>query len=169
MKRIISFFSFGTMLFVLSSCSDQQKSSAFTEGMDAFSSDSLAKHIATISGDDFMGRKPFSKGETKTIEYIKDQYTSLGLEPGNGNSFFQDVPMVKITTAAAPVMEVSAATGDFKLNGPADYVVWTDRTDSVLSFKKDEVIFAGYGVVAPEYNWNDYAGIDVKGKIGVGK
>ncbi|MBC7534311.1 MAG: peptidase M28, partial [Ferruginibacter sp.] len=153
------------MLCVLWACRDQQKSSAFLEGIDAFSSDSLAKHIAIISGDDFMGRKPFSSGETKTIEYIKDQFTALGLEPGNGNSFFQEVPMVKITTTAAPVMEVSAATGDFKLNGPADYVVWSDRTDTVLSFNKDEVVFAGYGVVAPEYNWNDYAGIDVRGKI----
>lgn len=133
--------------------------------MDVLSADSLAKQIAIISGDNFQGRKPFTEAETKTINYLKDQFSSMGLEPGNGNSFFQDVPMVKISTQAAPAMQVQGKHGTFELKGPDDYVIWTDKTDSSLSFDKDEVVFAGYGVVAPEYNWNDYANIDVKGKI----
>jgi Zn-dependent M28 family amino/carboxypeptidase len=62
-------------------------------------------------------------------------------------------------------MQVLSAKGNFNLKGLDDYVIWTDKTDSVVSFNNDAVVFAGYGVVAPEYNWNDYAGLDVKGKI----
>lgn len=153
-----------SFVVTLISCGNHKKFQDF-DGIAAFSADSLAKHIATLSGDDFEGRKPFTRAETKTINYLKDQFTALGLEPGNGNSFFQEVPMVNIATTAAPTMQVSGEKEQFDLKGLDDYVIWTDRTDSLLSFNKDEVVFAGYGVVAPEYNWNDYAGLDVKGKI----
>ncbi|MFT3907859.1 MAG: M28 family metallopeptidase [Ferruginibacter sp.] len=135
------------------------------DGLSAFSKDSLANHIKTLASDDFQGRKPFTGGETKTINYIKQEFMNAGLEPGNGSSYFQDVPMVNITATADSTMKVSAATGDFNLNGPGDYIAYTDKTDSTISFNNDEVVFAGYGVVAPEYNWNDYARLDVKGKI----
>ena len=73
--------------------------------------------------------------------------------------------MVRISAIAAPEMKVGSAGKPFSLKGREDYAIWTDRTDSALSWNNDEVVFAGYGVVAPEYNWNDYAGLDVKGKI----
>ena len=62
-------------------------------------------------------------------------------------------------------MQVTTSKGRFKLKGFDDYVIWTDKITDKVSFDNDEVVFAGYGVVAPEYNWNDYAGLDVKGKI----
>ncbi len=135
------------------------------DGLASFNADSLSNHIATISGNDFMGRKPFTPAEQKTINYLQDEFKRLGIEPGNGKSYFQDVPMVNISTTAAPVMQVAGGTSSFELKGPEDYVIWTDKTDSIVSFDKNEVVFAGYGVVAPEYNWDDYAGLDVKGKV----
>lgn len=135
------------------------------DGLSAFSADSLGKHIADLSSDDFMGRKPFSAGETKTIDYLQEQFKLAGLEPGNGNSYLQEVPMVKISTQSADAMQVQGPKGNFTLRGFDDYVIWTDRTDPAVSWKNDELVFAGYGVSAPEYNWNDYAGLDVKGKI----
>lgn len=151
---------------VIVSCKNQQPVIIDDmDGLAAFNKDSLAKHLATISGDDFMGRKPFTEGETKTINYLEKEFINAGLEPGNGNSYFQDVPMVNIKTTAAPSMQVNNGKDSFELKGLDDYVIWTDRTDSVVSFDKNELVFAGYGVVAPEYNWNDYAGLDVKGKI----
>ncbi len=135
------------------------------DGLSAFSADSLGKHIAQLSSDDFTGRKPFTEGETKTINYLKEQFIAAGLEPGNGHSYFQEVPMVRITTNAAPSMQVTSAKGNFTLKGLDDYVIWTDKTDSMVSLNNNEVVFAGYGVVAPEYNWNDYEGLDVKGKV----
>jgi Zn-dependent M28 family amino/carboxypeptidase len=118
-----------------------------------------------LSSDSFLGRKPFTLGETRTVKYLQNQFRSLGLEPGNGNSYLQEVPMVEITPTPDPQMKVEYAKGSFYLNGATDYVLFTENTDSVISLDKDELIFAGYGVVAPEYNWNDYAGMDVKGKV----
>ena len=78
-----------------------------TDGFSAFNADSLGANIGILASDDFAGRKPFSEGENKTINFLKEAFTRVGLEPGNGNSYFQDVPMVSITTNAAPVMKVS--------------------------------------------------------------
>jgi len=142
-----------------------QKSYDDSDGISAFSADSLGAHIAVLASDAFTGRKPFSDGETKTINYLKDQFEAIGLEPGNGKSYFQDVPMVKINAIASPEMQVSSLKGNIFLKGRDEYVIWTDKTDSVVSWNNTEVVFAGYGVVAPEHNWNDYAGVDVKGKI----
>lgn len=146
-------------------CNENKSASGNNEGEAAMSADSLAKHIAVLASDEYQGRKPFTEGETKTINYLKEQFAQAGLEPGNGESYFQDVPMVNITTAAAPSMQVESAKGKFSLKGYDDYVIWTDKTDSSITLDKTELVFAGYGVVAPEYNWNDYAGLDVKGKV----
>lgn len=163
MNRSFLVAAFSVLLFT--SCKQGETVIDDQDGLSAFSTDSLAKHIAQLSSDDFMGRKPFTEGETKTITYLKDQFIAVGLEPGNGNSYFQEVPMVRITTEAAPSMQVASAKGNFNLKGLDDYVIWTDKTDSVVSLNNNEVVFAGYGVVAPEYNWNDYEGLDVKGKV----
>ena len=130
-----------------------------------FIRDSLVKHIIVLASDSFQGRKPFTLGETRTVDYLQNQFRSLGLEPGNGNSYLQEVPMVQITPIADPQMKVEYAKGSFDLNRATDYVLATENTDSVISLDKSELVFAGYGVVAPEYNWNDYAGINVKGKV----
>ncbi|MGZ8553316.1 MAG: M28 family metallopeptidase [Chitinophagaceae bacterium] len=163
MNRFYLIAAFSVLFFT--SCKQGETATDEQGGLSAFSADSLAKHIAQLSSDDFMGRKPFTEGETKTTSYLKEQFIAVGLEPGNGNSYFQEVPMVRITTEAAPSMQVASAKGNFNLEGLNDYVIWTDRTDSVVSLNNSEVVFAGYGVVAPEYNWNDYEGLDVKGKV----
>lgn len=151
---------------ILSSCGNNTTATVDEQdGVSTFNVDSLKKNIAVLAGDDFQGRKPFTEGETKTINYLKDQLVAAGLEPGNGTSYVQDVPMVRIITKAAPAMEVEGPKGKFSLKGLDDYVIWTDKTDSSISLDKTELVFAGYGVVAPEYNWNDYAGLDVKGKV----
>lgn len=144
----------------LASCKGDDK-----ESLAAFSTDSLGLHIAQLSSDSFQGRKPFTEGETRTIQYLEQAFKNAGLEPGNGSSYFQEVPMVRITTTAAPTMQVRSAKSNFALKGYDDYVIWTDKTDSVVSLDNSELVFAGYGVVAPEYGWNDYEGLDVKGKV----
>lgn len=135
------------------------------DGLDVFSPDTLKKHIAVLASDDFMGRKPFTEGETKTVNYLVEQFRQLGLEPGNGDSYIQSVPMANILATAAPSMQVKSDKGSFTLKAYDDYIIWTDKTDSIFTLENDDLVFAGYGVVAPEYNWNDYAGLDVKGKV----
>lgn len=149
----------------LSSCNQHPSQPDAQDGLSAFSADSMRQQIAVLASDSFMGRKPFTEGETKTINYLRKQFAATGLEPGNGDSYFQDVPMVNISTKAAPSMQVQSAKGNFTLKGFDDYAIWTDKTDSLITLNNDELVFAGYGVVAPEYNWNDYAGLDVKGKV----
>jgi Zn-dependent M28 family amino/carboxypeptidase len=134
------------------------------EGLTAFSKDSLAAHIRILASDSFQGRRPFTPGEDKTISYLVHSYANLGLEPGNGTGYTQDVPMVEISPAAAPTMSVSSPKATIDFQNINDFVLWTERPDSVNTIDKDDIVFAGFGVVAPEYNWNDYAGLDVKGK-----
>jgi Zn-dependent M28 family amino/carboxypeptidase len=143
----------------LSSCS------RFTGTNAVFNKDSLAHHIQILSSDSFMGRRPFTIGEERTVNYMQSTFTHLGLEPGNNNSYTQDVPLVEITPDADSIMTVQSDTSVVQLHKGTDYVISTERVDSVISLNNDQVVFAGYGVVAPEYNWNDYAGLDVKDKI----
>ncbi|MEP7277313.1 MAG: M28 family metallopeptidase [Bacteroidota bacterium] len=153
------------IVILLAGCGQQNHLPSAEDGLAVFSADSMKKHIAVLAADSFMGRKPFTAGETKTINYLQAQFVAMGLEPGNGNSFLQDVPMVNILATAAPLLQVQSAKGNFNLKAFDDYVIWTDKTDSQVSLDKSALVFAGYGVVAPEYHWNDYKDIDVKGKV----
>jgi Zn-dependent M28 family amino/carboxypeptidase len=132
--------------------------------MAAFNKDTLAADIKVLASDDFQGRRPFTPGETKTIDYLVKAYSGLGLEPGNGNSYTQDVPLVEISPAAAPTLSVRSPKGTIALKNRSDFVIWTERPDSIDVIDKSDIVFAGFGIVAPEYHWNDYAGLDVKGK-----
>ncbi|HEX8279127.1 MAG TPA: hypothetical protein VF540_10555, partial [Segetibacter sp.] len=161
--RYISLLFFAS-LFIIVSC-QSKNSGTNTEDAFGLSADSLGRTISVLASDSFLGRKPFTKGEDITIHYLEGKFAAVGLEPGNGKSYFQDVPMVNIATTAAPEMQVQSTKGNFSLKGFDDYVIWTDKTDSNITVNNSEVVFAGYGVVAPEYNWNDYAGLDVKGKV----
>lgn len=152
-------------LIVFIACNQKKQAIQPEDGLASFNADSLKKDIAILASDSFMGRKPFTAGETLTIDYLQKQYAVIGLEPGNDNRFLQDVPMVNIVATAAPEMHVKSAKSNFKLNAYDDYVIWTDKTDPDISLDNTELVFAGYGVVAPEYNWNDYDGLDVKGKV----
>lgn len=122
-------------------------------------------HVIALSADEFMGRKPFTEGEELTVNYIAEQFKNIGLQPGNGDSYFQDVPMMSITTRPAPEMKIVHKAGVKNLKGYEDYVLWTQRTDAKVSVENAEIVFAGHGIVAPEYGWNDYENLDVKDKI----
>jgi Zn-dependent M28 family amino/carboxypeptidase len=164
--RLLSFLLISSVAIFSCNQNDSSKTtSASEDGFSAFSADSLGKNISVLSSDEFMGRKPFTEGENKAIGFLQQQFREVGLEPGNGESYLQDVPMVNIATTADSIMQVHSAKGNFTLKGLNDYVVWTEKADPLVTINNSEVVFAGYGVVAPEQNWNDYAGLDVKGKI----
>jgi Zn-dependent M28 family amino/carboxypeptidase len=164
MSQAFKFLSLIAFL-LLSGCYQKNNIVNHEDGLAAFNADSLKRHISVLSSDSFGGRKPFTSGETKTINYLQRQFSAARLEPGNGNSFFQEVPMVNILATAAPGMKVQSPKGSFMLKAYDDYIIWTNKTDEVISLDNTELVFAGYGVVAPEYNWNDYEGLDVKGKV----
>jgi len=157
---MLKYSSFALILLTIASCKP-----AATDTADIFSRDSLMKHIEVLSADEFMGRRPFSDGEEKTVLYMRTRFDKAGTVPGNGESYIQSVPLVDITVHADPTMKLSGPKGSFELKNVDDYVIATERTEEALSLADDEVVFAGYGVVAPEHNWNDYEGLDVKGKV----
>jgi Zn-dependent M28 family amino/carboxypeptidase len=125
----------------------------------------LEPNLITLSSDEFMGRLPFTEGEKITTSFLESEFAALGLEPGNGDSYFQDVPMVSIVSKSVGNIELKNPKTSSSLEGFKDFVIWTQRTDSLVEVKDAAVVFAGFGIVAPEYGWNDYAGLDVKGKI----
>ena len=125
----------------------------------------LEPHLIKLASDEFQGRLPFTEGERITTAYLENEFKNMGLEPGNGDSYFQEVPMVSIVSKSSPTMELKTPQKSVSLEGFQDYVIWTQKTDSLVDIKEAEVVFAGFGIVAPEYDWNDYEGLDVKGKI----
>ena len=123
------------------------------------------EHIRVLASDEFEGRKPGTPGEEKTVAYLIDQFRKLGLKPGNGESYLQQVPMVEISAAADAALSVAASKGGtIALGYGKDMVIWTKRALPQAELKRSELVFVGYGIVAPEYAWNDYADLDVHGK-----
>lgn len=163
LNRLAHLFPAFAFLLVIG-CKDDKPGPSNDEAS-MLNADSLALAIQQLASDSFLGRKPFTDGEKVTVAYLQEKFRSLGIEPGNGNTYVQEVPMVSISASAAPTMLVERKGKKMQLKGFEDYVIWTDQTNPEQSFNADELVFAGYGVVAPEHNWNDYAGIDVKGKV----
>ena len=149
------------LLLILSSCNEGTE---LVDSTPEVSEVSIMQHITKLSDDDFLGRKPFTAGDTLTVNYITAQMQKLGLEPGNSGSYTQEVPMVEITGMPDEVMTLSGKDKTLSLNYVKDFVANTSREVEEVQISNSELVFAGYGVVAPEYNWNDYEGLDVAGK-----
>lgn len=130
-----------------------------------FSAASYTNYVKALSADDLQGRMPFTRGENRTVAYLERQFINLGLKPGNKGSYVQRVPMVAISCNPQNTMNISTADANFNLEGGKDYVLWTRRTSPTIDLKNEELIFAGFGITAPEFNHDDYAGLDVKDKI----
>jgi Zn-dependent M28 family amino/carboxypeptidase len=121
-------------------------------------------HAKVLSSDEFEGRAPGTKGEELTVNYLVDEFKKIGLKAGNTDgTFIQKVPLVGITPAPAPLV-IAKGRDQLTLQWKDDVVAWTKHVTDVASLDKSELVFVGYGVVAPEYNWDDYKGVDVKGK-----
>jgi Zn-dependent M28 family amino/carboxypeptidase len=132
----------------------------FDKAYNSFDVHAIKKDIKTLSSDKFEGREPSGVGEKLTTDLLINAFKSLGLKPGNGDSYTQAVPMVSITST--PVKHLSIADLDFEF--PKNYVASSRKTEKSIELKDSELVFVGYGINAPEYNWNDYQDIDVKGK-----
>jgi Zn-dependent M28 family amino/carboxypeptidase len=133
------------------------------EAADAITAADLLKHIKILASDEYEGRAPGSKGEELSVKYIYEQFKALGLQPGNPNgTYIQEAPLAGIVTTPT----ASFTVGDKKtaLKFPEDYVASSARLENAIKIENTDVVFVGYGVVAPEYGWDDYKDVDVKGK-----
>jgi Zn-dependent M28 family amino/carboxypeptidase len=120
--------------------------------------------VRVLASDEFEGRKPGTPGEEKTVAYLVDQFRKLGLKPGNGDSYLQQVPLVEILAGNEATLSISGRGATKPLVYTQDMVIWTKRVVPDASLQQSELVFVGYGIVAPEYDWNDYAQVDVHGK-----
>jgi Zn-dependent M28 family amino/carboxypeptidase len=146
---------------VLPGCSLRPKEPPPTTDIDDTAYGDLVRVLAS---DDFLGRKPGTPGEDKTVSYLIENFHRLGLKPGNGTSYVQQVPLVQITAGADATLTVSGAGGSRNLVFGKDMLIWTKRAVPEINIAHSEMVFVGYGIVAPEYSWNDYANLDVHGK-----
>ncbi|MCH6482919.1 M28 family metallopeptidase [Pseudoxanthomonas sp. LH2527] len=125
----------------------------------------FADMVNTLASDEFEGRAPGSVGEEKTAAYLEAQMKRIGLQPGNNGSYFQDVPMVETTAdEAATTLSLTTSTGKRDLKFGTDYVIGTRTGQTEVKLDASDLVFVGYGVDAPEQQWNDYAGQDWTGK-----
>ena len=131
-------------------------------GIDA---NSLLEHMRTLASDEFEGRSPGSVGEEKTIDYLTEQFSALGLVPGNPDgTWVQKVPLVGITPTEGSTLTVEGRGRSRVFEPGADYVALTTRVVEQVDLD-GELVFVGYGAVAPEYDWDDFKGVDVRGKV----
>ncbi|MEI8606615.1 M28 family metallopeptidase [Pseudoalteromonas sp. B160] len=159
MKRYFSLTLLATA--VLAGCATTSLTSDdVSKGYYSINAQQLAEHVKVLASDEFGGRAPSSKGEELTLAYLTEEFKKLGYQPGNGDSFLQEVPLVSLE--ADPNMVLTIGGKDYQYK--KDMVMGSSRISERQSIKDSELVFVGYGVNAPEYNWNDYAGLDVKGK-----
>ena len=131
--------------------------------LQSFSANSLVAHINVLASDAYEGRSPSTKGEDSTVAYLERQFRKLGLRPGNPDgTYTQQVPMMGFT--AQPTASFTAGTKNIDLTFPSDYVAVSRRFVPQVTVSNSDMVFVGYGIVAPEYGWDDYKGLDVKGK-----
>jgi Zn-dependent M28 family amino/carboxypeptidase len=133
--------------------------------LDVIKTDGVMSHIKVLASDEYEGRGPGTHGEDLSINYIADQFKKIGLAPGNTDgTYFQKVPLVGIATQQDAEMKVKASGKEMKLRFSEDFVARSVRVTQKTGFDAD-MVFVGYGVVAPEYGWDDYKGMDVRGKV----
>ncbi|MDT8438083.1 MAG: M28 family peptidase [Wenzhouxiangellaceae bacterium] len=131
----------------------------------AFSQERFATDLKTLAADEFEGRAPGSRGERLTVDYLVAELAAAGLEPGFGDSYLQPVPMVELVNEERSSIALNQAGESLQLGYPEQMIIGSRRLGAgPHGVEESELVFVGYGVVAPEYDWNDYAGLDVAGK-----
>ena len=149
----------------------------FTGDMPAFSYPPLSpmalrEHIAILASDEFEGRPPAEPAEELTLDYLERAFAQAGLHPGapqadGSMGWRQEVPLISATVTNEPRLFIAGASYAGLMEYRTHQVVWTKRLDPTISLENAPLVFVGFGIVAPELGWNDYAGVDMTGKIAV--
>jgi len=124
----------------------------------------FAEHVKVLASDEFQGRAPGGEGERNTVDYLTAEFRAAGMQPANGDSYLQGVPLVSITAEEVTPLAIEGGEEPLAFRYQQDMMVWTKRYQEAESLADSDMVFVGYGIVAPEYDWNDYEGLDVEGK-----
>ncbi len=165
----------GALCLLLSSCSESNRKPTTTQAdstavnqiikpaLASFAAQDILKHTTMLASDTYEGRAPGTRGEDSTVAYLTRQFKQLGLQPGNPNgTYIQEVPLYGYT--AQPTASFTAYGQKINLQFPQDYVAMSQQYKPRVTVANSDMVFVGYGIVAPEYGWDDYKGLDVKGK-----
>lgn len=155
------FILFMVALFALIACNSNND---LNKAASTINEDDMKNRISALASDDFQGRFPGTFGEEKTIFFLANQFKQIGLLPGNGDSYFQRVPLIKITPEPQFTLKIDGCNSIITLNNGVDFIGSTPLPKESINISNSDIVFVGYGINAPEYSWNDYDGIDVKGK-----
>lgn len=152
---------FLTLLLILSSCSGDNN---FKKAYEGISIAEMKDHVSKLGSDEFMGRAPFSEGEDITLDYLSTQIKNIGYEPAFGDSYYQEVPMIEITSKVTEPVIIETKNKSHSFSVPDNIAVISPRIRNNISIKESEMVFAGFGIDAPGYEWNDFKGLDIEGK-----
>lgn len=132
--------------------------------LSAINTNDLLRHIRVLASDEFEGRaSDGGRGEQLTVSHLVEEFRRLGLQPGNPDgTFVQRVPLVGIRSEVAATVRRGDAVETWTY--PQDFVAWSPRVEPRVEVRDSELVFVGYGIVAPEYGWDDFKGVDVRGK-----
>jgi Zn-dependent M28 family amino/carboxypeptidase len=129
------------------------------------SGERLLAHTTMLASDSFLGRAPGTLGEERTVEYLEREFRAMGLLPGNTDgSYIQDVPLVGLTADPGMTLTIGGAGAAMPLGYRTDFVAWTRHMVDQVDLANSELVFVGYGVQAPEFSWDDFKGMDLRGK-----
>jgi Zn-dependent M28 family amino/carboxypeptidase len=150
------------VISVFTSCNPKNKS--IESALETITVDEMKNHISVLASDDFLGRFPATKGEEKTVNYLSGQFRKLGLKPANGNSYLQEVSLVKLTANVPMDLNITGGKENIRLAFSDDFIGGSPQLKELIRINNSDIIFIGYGINSPEYDWNDYEGLDVRGK-----
>jgi hypothetical protein len=136
------------------------------------SAEALMQHITVLSSDAFEGRAPGSNGERLTLDYLQRAFEAAGLQPGvvaedGSRAWLQEATLIAATLSNTPTLTLSGRDGARNYAYATQFSAWTKRLEPQVSISDAPLVFVGYGIVAPELGWNDYEGVDMRGKIAV--
>jgi Zn-dependent M28 family amino/carboxypeptidase len=161
-KLLLTLF---TALIAAGACAPgEQQDPQVDAALASITTDDLARHIIALSDDEFQGRLPGTLGEQRTLEYLKGELERIGLEPAVGDSYFQEVPLVSVAAQPDITLTIRGEGSTQSYAYGNEIMAWSKRLVDSVNLADSELVFVGYGVVAPEYDWNDYEGLDVTGK-----
>ncbi|MBL8547006.1 MAG: M28 family peptidase [Hyphomonadaceae bacterium] len=147
---------------LLAACASSTATTGTATGPAPLSHDALVSHVRVLASDEYEGRSPGTHGEELTVAYISRAFAAAGLQPGVNGDWVQDVPLATAEVTNNPTLRVGSSAYAYG----ADWVGWTKRQNAPrIDLSNAELVFVGYGVTAPENNWDDFAGVDVRGKV----
>ncbi len=145
---------------VFAACSNQK-----SQNEESFITyNNIEKHIAELASDKYKGRAPMTEVEPLVLDYLEGQMKEIGLEAANNGSYFQDVPILSVTSTLSNTLDLETPAGKLSLKKMDEYIAFSQKVEPEMSLESNDVIFAGYGITAPEFDRNDFEGVDVKGK-----